>query len=507
MELDISKTDLVLGIVGTGLMGRGIAQIAAQGGINVFLFDAREGATAEAIKFIGETLTRLVEKGKLGTAEAKESIERISAVKSLEELADCNIVVEAIVENLDMKRQLFQILEGVVANNCILASNTSSLSVTAIAAGCQIPGRVAGLHFFSPVPLMKIVEVIDGLLTKSWVSEALTGLAHRMGHTPVRAKDTPGFIVNHAGRGFGTEALRILGEGITDFYEIDRILKDAGKFRMGPFELMDMTGLDVSHPVIESIYDQYYQEPRFRPSPITRQMLMAGTLGRKTGQGFYHYRNGTAEQMPNQPIPGARPVSVWVSRSHPEANSLVTELVRKLGGTLDLKEQPSPEALCIVTPLGTDATTSALLEGLDPTRTLALDTLFDLSRRRTLMATPVTRSEIREAGHGLFGADGVPVSLINDSAGFVAQRVVALIVNIGCDIAQQRIATPRDIDLAVTLGLGYPNGPLGMGDALGPLRILTILNAMSEFYGDPRYRPSPWLTRRAKLGISLLTPE
>ncbi len=505
--LDISRTDLTLGIVGTGLMGRGIAQIAAQGGVSVLLFDAREGATAEAIIFIRETLARLVEKGKLNAAKAEESIGRIRATENLEGMADCHIVVEAIVENLDVKRQLFQELEGVVADSCLLASNTSSLSITAIAAGCRLPGRVAGFHFFSPVPLMKIVEVIDGLLTESWVGEALTGLAHRMGHTPVRAKDTPGFIVNHAGRGFGTEALRILGEGITEFHEVDLILKEAGKFRMGPFELMDMTGLDVSHPVIESIYDQYYQEPRFRPSPITRQMLMAGTLGRKTGHGFYHYRNGVAEQIPTKSLPDARPLRVWISRSHPETHSQVTELVRNLGGTLDLEEQPSPDALCIVTPLGADATTTALLEGLDPTRTLALDTLFDLSRRRTLMTTPVTRSEIREAGHGLFGADGVPVSLINDSAGFVAQRVVALIVNIGCDIAQQRIATPEDIDLAVTLGLGYPHGPLGMGDALGPLRILAILNSMSEFYGDPRYRPSPWLTRRAKLGISLLIPE
>ncbi|HXE96362.1 MAG TPA: 3-hydroxyacyl-CoA dehydrogenase family protein, partial [Dongiaceae bacterium] len=355
--------------------------------------------------------------------------------------------------------------------------------------------------------LMKIVEVIDGLLTEGWVGEALTALARRMGHTPVRAKDTPGFIVNHAGRGFGTEALRILGEGITEFYEIDRILREAGGFRMGPFELMDMTGLDVSHPVIESIYDQYYQEPRFRPSPITRQMLMAGTLGRKSGRGFYRYANGTAEPMPVIPLPEARPAGVWVSRAKPEAHNLVAELVARLGGNLDQGDKPRPDSLCIVTPLGGDATTTALAEGLDPQRTMGFDTLFDPSRRRTLMSTPLTREDVKEAALGLFGSDGVPVSSINDSAGFVAQRVVALIVNIGCDIAQQRIATPQDIDHAVTLGLGYPKGPLAMGDALGAGRILTILTNMFEFYGDPRYRPSPWLKRRALLGVSLLTPE
>jgi 3-hydroxybutyryl-CoA dehydrogenase len=186
---------------------------------------------------------------------------------------------------------------------------------------------------------------------------------------------------------------------------------------------------------------------------------------------------------------------------------MMVELITKLGGNLDLGEKPRPDSLCVVTPLGGDATTTALAEGLDPQRTVAFDTLFDPSRRRTLMNTPVTRAEAKEAALGLFGSDGVPVSLINDSAGFVAQRVVALIVNIGCDIAQQRIATPQDIDHAVTLGLGYPLGPLAMGDALGAERILTILTNMLEFYGDPRYRPSPWLKRRALLGVSLLTQE
>lgn len=507
MAVDVTRTDLTIGIVGTGLMGRGIAQIAAQGGVNVLLFDAREGAAAEAMSSIRDILVRQLEKGKLKAADVEAAVGRIRVLDSLAGMAPCHLVIEAIVENLEVKRQMFQALEGTVSDGCLLATNTSSLSVTAIAAGCRLPGRIGGFHFFSPVPLMKIVEVIDGLLTEGWVGEALTALAKRMGHTPVRAKDTPGFIVNHAGRGFGTEALRILGEGIAEFYEVDRIMREAGRFRMGPFELLDMTGLDVSHPVIESIYDQYYQEPRFRPSPITRQMLMAGTLGRKTSRGFYRYTDGIAEQMPVKPLPAARPERVWVSRTDPGVHSLVVELVAKLGGTLDLGEKPSPDALCIVMPLGEDATTTALAEGLDPTRTVALDTLFELSRRRTIMTTPVTLPEVRDAAHGLFGGDGVPVSVINDSAGFVAQRVVALIVNIGCDIAQQRIATPQDIDHAVTLGLGYPQGPLAMGDTLGAMRILTILNNMFSFYCDPRYRPSPWLTRRARLGVSLLTPE
>ena len=277
-----------VGIVGAGLMGRGIAQVAAQAGFDVILYDEKPGAAADAPGSIGSALAKLVDKGKLSPAAAESAVARIHAAADLGALAGERLVIEAIVERLDAKQALFRQLEGIVDEQCILASNTSSLSVTAIAAACTHPERVAGLHFFSPVPLMKVVEVIAGLLTAPQVIEDLQGFVARLGHTPVRAKDTPGFIVNHAGRGFGTEALRILGEGIADHATIDRILRAAG-FRMGPFELFDLTGLDVSHPVMESIYHQYYEEPRFRPSPVTAQRLAAGVLGRKSGRGFYDY--------------------------------------------------------------------------------------------------------------------------------------------------------------------------------------------------------------------------
>lgn len=507
MAINCNRTDLTLGIVGTGLMGQGIAQIAAQAGVQVFLFDAREGGAKQARAAIQKVLSRLVEKGKISDTAATETLGRLQVLGSMEELSSCHLVVEAIFENLDIKRQLMQSLEEIVSDDCLLATNTSSLSVTSIAAGCRLPGRIGGFHFFSPVPLMKIVEVINGIMTEDWVGTALTDLANRMGHKPVQAKDTPGFIVNHAGRGFGTEALRILDEGIADFSVIDSILREAAGFRMGPFQLLDLVGLDVSHPVIESIYDQYYQEPRFRPSGVTRQRLTAGLLGRKSGQGFYDYRNNVPEAVATASASDARPARVWISQGNQEACLAVSELVVALGGVLDTGDKPSADALCIVTPLGKDATTTALDENLDPSRTIAIDTLFGLEKHRTLMTTPVTTAAMCDAAHGLFASDGTPASVINDSAGFVAQRVVALIVNISCDIAQQRIASPQDIDLGVTLGLGYPQGPLAWGDSLGAERILTILDEMSTFYGDPRYRPSPWLKRRAKLGISLQTVE
>ncbi|MDP2826268.1 MAG: 3-hydroxyacyl-CoA dehydrogenase, partial [Sulfuritalea sp.] len=500
MPVDIQSPALCLGIVGTGAMGRGIAQIAAQAGIRVLLFDALHGAAAGARETVIGTLGKLADKGKISAAALAAASAKLEVVPRLEGLASAQIVVEAVVENLDVKQKLFQHLEDIVAADCILATNTSSLSVTSIAAACKRPERVGGFHFFNPVPLMKIVEVIDGLLTAPWVSAALLALGRRMGHTAVRAKDTPGFIVNHAGRGFVTEALRILGEDIAEFHDVDRIMREAAGFRMGPFELMDLTGLDVSQPVMESIYHQYYEEARYRPSPLAAQRLAGGLLGRKTGRGFYRYSNGAAEALPVAAVPSAKAARVWVSQTHPEWAEVLRGIAIAAGIDVETDYTPSPEALCIVTPLGTDVTTSCVGQGLDPRHTVGIDCLFGLATgktRRTLMTTPLTTPAMRDAAHALFAADGTAVSVIRDSAGFVAQRIVACIVNIGCDIAQQRVASPADIDRAVTLGLGYPKGPLAFGDALGAKNVLGTLEAMQDFYGDPRYRPSPWLKRRA----------
>jgi 3-hydroxybutyryl-CoA dehydrogenase len=505
--MQASSRSEVLGIVGAGLMGRGIAQIAAQAGFEVRLLDAKPGAAADAKRGIADTLSSLAAKGKIAAASGQHAVARIMLPAALADLSGCNTVIEAIVEKLEAKQALFATLESVVGDDCILATNTSSLSVTAIASACANPARVAGLHFFSPVPLMKVVEVIAGLRTAPQVLSRLLELAAALGHTPVRAKDTPGFIVNHAGRGYGTEALRIAGEGIADYATIDRILKLAAGFRMGPFELFDLTGLDVSHPAMESIYHQFYEEPRFRPSPLTAQRLAAGVLGRKSGRGFYDYP--AAEQsVPKVSTPQASPARlVWISGRRTEAHAHVAERLSALGARLDAGATPHPDALCLVLPLGCDATTAALDEELDPTRTIALDTLLEFTRHRTLMTTPLTDPVRREAARMLFAADGASVDVIHDSPGFVVQRVLAHIVNIACDIAQQCIASPADIDLAVKLGLAYPQGPLAWGDAVGPLRVLQILQELYRAYGDPRYRPSIWLSRRARLGVSLLTPD
>ena len=505
---EATSPELVIGIVGCGVMGRGIAQIAVLAGATVRLNDTRAEAAHAAKEALAGTFNMLVEKGKLQRAAADRTIARLHSGADLTELADCHLVIEAIIERLDAKKELFGALEDIVGADAILATNTSSLSVTSIAAGLKRPRQLVGFHFFNPVPLMKIVEAIGGLMTAPEIVDYMLALGRHWGHTAVRAKDTPGFIVNHAGRGFGTEGMRILAEDITDIATLDRILRDGPGFKLGPCELMDLTGLDVSHPVMESIYHQYYEEPRFRPQPLTRQMLDAGAVGRKVGHGFYRYSADGKKEVPAEPAPSSTlPASVWLSPARPDLAARIAPFLKAAGVAIESSERPSEQALCIVTPLGDDATRCCVEQGLDARRTVAVETLFDLSRRRVLMTTPATDPAYAEMARGLLGADGAAVSLVRDSSGLVSQRVVAHIINIAAEIAQLGIAEPADIDRAVTLGLGYPRGPLAWGDELGPRTVLTILDKLLQETGDPRYRPSQWLRRRAELGLSLLHKE
>jgi 3-hydroxybutyryl-CoA dehydrogenase len=504
MSLDIKKQDLKVGVIGTGTMGRGIAQVTAQAGIEVRMFDSKPGAVDAARKSISDALTKLVAKGSFTQERHDATMNNLKPAEGLDAMRDCDVVVEAIIEKLDAKIALFRELEGIVRDDAILATNTSSLSVTAIAAGCKHPGRVGGWHAFNPVPLMKLIEVVEGALTEPRVTQALLELARRVGHTAVLAKDMPGFIVNHAGRGIGSEGFRLLSEGVAPIHQIDRILREVAGFRMGPFELGDLIGVDVGLSVAESIYNQFYQEPRFRITPFMAQRVAAGLLGRKVKRGYYDYAEGSAAPIADDPVPAAAKMPVWVSDADPELAERVRTVLGNEGAQVEGGSRPSADALIVVTPVSKDTTSTCVEQGLDARRTVAVEALFPMNKRRTVMCSPATLPEYRDAAHALFAAGGVPVSMIRDSPGFVASRIVAHIISISCEIAQQRIASPKDIDLAVNLGLNYPSGPLAMGDALGAKRILAILDELHGFYGDPRYRPSAWLRRRAMLGLSLL---
>lgn len=497
-----------IGIVGAGAMGRGIAQVAAEAGLNVWMHDQQAEAIEAAITSIVAHWHRQQEKGRLSNEEVEHLSRRLSGAATLDMLAPCELIVEAVIENLEVKRALMTAL-GQLCPKAVLATNTSSLSVTAIARGLPRESAIIGFHFFNPVPLMRVVEVIPGFNTDPAIAPSLCELAKTMGHVPVLAQDTPGFIVNHAGRGYGTEALRIKSEQVADFVTIDRILRDQAGFKLGPFELMDLTGLDVSHPVMESIYHQFYEEARYRPSVITAQRLTAGALGRKTGRGFYNYINNQAAVAMEPSTPGVQELPpVWVS---PKAARRVElyQLLKNLGAQIETAATPSGRALILVAPLGLDVTTIAAVEQLDPGRTLGIDMLLDdqTTRRRVLATNPATRPDMRDAAWALFASDGKPVSVVRDSGGFVTQRVLAHIVNIAADMCQQGICSPADLDIAVKLGLGYPMGPLAWGDHIGPANVLEVLFNMQTVYGDTRYRPSPWLRRRGALGISLRQEE
>lgn len=497
-----------IGVIGAGAMGRGIAQLFATSGQQVLLFDTRSEAIDDALAFNRNLLERNLAKGKLSQTDFDATVARMHKADSLEALKDCDLVIEAIVELLEVKQSLFRELEAIVSADCLLATNTSSLSVTGIAAGCQRPERVAGFHFFNPVPLMKIVEVVRGSRTEQRYIDGLVQLAEQAGHFAVITPDTPGFLVNHAGRAFGTEALRMLSEGVATAQQIDRILRDGPGFRMGPFELFDLTGLDVSHAVMESVYEQFYHDPRYTPSFIAAQRVAAGLLGRKTGQGFYRYEDG---QKIEQPEPAAEPVLInrpfWLDSQDAELRSNVSAALAAAGAKLEDGNQPSDTAICLVTPLGEDCTNLVSRQALPAARSVALDCFANWDKRRVLMRNPASAADIVAQARQALGADGVPVEVINDSPGFVIQRLIASVVNLGCEIVQKGITSPDSIDRAIQLALGYPKGPLAFGEHYGKGRILAVLNNLQAVYAEPRYRPSPWLRRRVQLDLPLTTPD
>lgn len=294
MPFDANAADVTIAVVGTGTMGRGIVQVSAQGGMRVIAYDEKPGAAEAAKDTIAKTLDGLVQKGRLPEGEAKAAIERIVVAKVLGEVGKANVVIEAILEQLEAKQALFARIEEFVGPDAILASNTSSIPITAIAARCKRPERVGGMHFFNPVPLMRLVEVIPGLKTAPWVTDAMMALGRRMTREPVLCTDSPAFLVNHVGRGFVPESQRILTENIASAAEIDRILTGAPGFKMGPFTLADMVGIDVQHSVMESIFAQFYGEPAFAPMNLSALRVAGRLYGRKTGAGWFAYYNGQA---------------------------------------------------------------------------------------------------------------------------------------------------------------------------------------------------------------------
>lgn len=493
-------------IVGAGVMGRGIAQWAAAAGHTVELCDVRKEAVPEAVGFIEDMIERAVRKQRITSEAASAALGRIVPLGSPAEPGDeVELVIEAILENVSAKTELFRQLESVLPDRTVFATNTSSLSVTQIGAGLSDPSRLAGLHFFNPVPLMKIVEVVPGTLTRADIPPALAALVRETGHAAVVVADTPGFLINHAGRGLVTEAFALLEESVADVTGIDRIARDVLGLRLGPFELMDLTGLDVTAAVIDSIWQGFRHSDRLRPSYLAPNRVAAGLHGRKTGRGFYSYDPDQPVAAPDPPADGDAGRPVHVPGAGPDADALREALTRS--GSL-LEAAPSEQAVVLVPTWGTTVAETVAGEGLPATRTLGVDPLSLATPRRVLAITPATDPVAARDARAVLAGGGAAagphaVSVIRDTPGSVAQRLLASIVSVAASIAERSIADPHDIDVAVTAGLGYPTGPLAWGERIGADRVLDLQTALHRVTGDPRYRPTRWVTERAQLGLPL----
>ncbi|MBM3509605.1 MAG: 3-hydroxyacyl-CoA dehydrogenase [Alphaproteobacteria bacterium] len=503
MAIEANRSDLKIGVIGVGAMGRGIAQVAAAGGLATVMFDTKAGAAEEARAFIAKMLDRQVEKNSLSAADADAAKSRLTVAATLADLAGCHVVIEAIVENLEVKRALLRELEGIVTDDAILASNTSSIRIAAIAAACRNKSRVAGLHFFNPVPLMKLVEVVAAPDTDPAVTRALVTVGERMTRTPVVVQDGPGFLVNLGGRAFYTEGLRIVHERIATPAQVDAIMRDAGGFRMGPFELMDLTGIDVNFPASTIIYNGYFQDRRLATSPLHESLLASGRFGRKTKSGYYRYdENGNKLDAGADAATEARPIE-RVALAEPHF-PLVAFLQRS---GVEIAQGDNSQDPIVAAPIGEDCTAVAARTGADYRRLIAIDLAGgDVRKRVTVMTAPGADLGLRDRVIARIATTGAAVTAIADSPGFVAQRIRAAVANLGCEMAQIGIAAPADIDLAMRLGLNYPLGPLEIADAMGPKTVLAILERLQAITGDDRYRPSQWLRRRALLGLAARHP-
>jgi 3-hydroxybutyryl-CoA dehydrogenase len=512
----------VVAVIGSGAMGSGIAQVAAAAGHTVKLYDTRAEAVRKAIADIAKVYLKLVEKERMTAADAQAATARLQAAEGLAGVAGAALVVEAIVENLDVKRSLFADLEGIVGDECILATNTSSISVTAIAAKLRRPQRLVGMHFFNPVPLMALVEVISGLATEPAVAETVSDTAVAWGKNPVYAKSTPGFIVNRVARPYYAEGLRLLNEQAADAATIDAVMREAGGFRMGPFELMDLIGHDVNYSVTQSVFNAYYNDPRFTPSVIQQELVNAGFLGRKSGRGFYAYGDGAAVPPAQSEAAQAKPeyVSYSVEPGVSGASVVTDALLARLqerGIAVTLRKASEGHghaagALAEHAPaFHCNGAAVYLTDGRSATRraadnshpdTVVFDLALDYGKatRIAIAAADQCSASAYNAVVGLFQAAGFVVTKLDDVPGLAVMRTVAMLANEAADAVNQGVCSAQGADIAMQKGVNYPRGPLAWADAVGVERIATVLNNLAAAYGEDRYRVSPLLRRKQASG-------
>lgn len=498
----------LIGVVGSGTMGAGIAQVAAVAGYSVKLYDTTPEAVTKAVNSIRQNISKLVEKNRITRDEAEAVTARLLPASILNELADAQLVVEAVVENLDIKRRVFADLEGIVACDCILATNTSSFSVTAIAAGLKVPQRVVGMHFFNPVPIMQLVEVISGLVTDPALIDVVCSTAAVWGKSPVHVISSPGFIVNRVARPYYSEALRLLNERAATAATLDAVMRESGGFRMGPFELMDLIGLDVNFAVTQSMYEAFFGEPRYRPSLIQQEMVRAGFLGRKSGRGFYKYGEQIAAVVHTELV-APRPKEVTLTASTRLGDALTLRLANS-GIGVSHPSAPWPYGCILrledaVVYLTDGRTATQLAHQNRIPSTVLVDLAFDYKKAdRVALTKADSCSEVAYRSIvGLFQAAGYRVSRLDDVAGMAVMRTVAMLANEAADVVNQGVCTAEAVDTAMQMGVNYPLGPLAWADLIGAENVHAVLENLAAHYGEDRYRISPMIRRKVWNGARL----
>jgi 3-hydroxybutyryl-CoA dehydrogenase len=531
----------VVGVLGAGTMGAGIAQLAARAGARTLLHDPVAEALTRGVEKINDGLGKEAAKGRISEDQARAAVARVEPAADLAQLAPCELVIEAAPESLELKHELYRRLSEIVDERCVLASNTSSLLVTAIAPAASHPERVVGMHFFNPAPVMRLLEVVAGEQSSGRALALADATGRAMRKTVIRASDGPGFLVNRSNRPFGLEALRLLQERIADVETIDRICRMQGGFRMGPFELMDLVGVDVGFEISKSFYEQSFGEPRWRPSPIAARYVAAGLHGRKSGRGYYSYDSPgerSAEGPAHRPadpepptterpaagegvvvIAGTGVIAEELRHEAAQAGYEVRSPHDPTGGVLPAlivecdRMPPAPavgdrvSAVHAETPKQGGAhlvlCQAGSLGALDPDGSaVGFHVLAPLEQAglveltRTDSSSPVAAARAER----FFAALGKHVTWVGDAPGLVLGRIVCQVINECAFSLGEGVGSAQDIDTGMVLGLSYPLGPLKWADELGLDHVLTVLDALHAEYREERYRPAPALRQLVQAG-------
>lgn len=535
----VGRPASVIGVLGAGTMGNGIAQLAARSGARTLLYDPFPEALARGIQSAEEGLRKEMVKGKLSEEDAAAASERLQPIEDMAALADCELVIEAAPERLELKHEMYGKLSEIVSEQCVIATNTSSLLVTAIATGATHPERVVGMHFFNPAPLMRLLEVVAGVESSQQALALAVATGEAMGKTVIVAKDGPGFIVNRCNRPFGLEALRLLQERAADLETIDRICRMEGGFRMGPFELMDLVGVDTGFEISRSFYEQSFGEPRWRPSMIAARYVAAGLHGRKSGRGYYDYSGVSSAHRAPDPEPlqagapghdgegvvviaGARVLAEELRAAAEQAGYEVRSPHAPKGGVLpslvlDCEASPvsqsgasapegQPDRRGLPHPQGGARVllcAQGSLAALDPGGSaVGFHVVGPLKHAGLVELTRSESSSPVAAGRAerFFAALGKHVVWVGDAPGLVLGRIVCQLINESAFALGDGVGDARDIDTGMVLGLSHPRGPLEWADAIGLDHVLTVLGALCDEYREERYRPAPELRRLVAAG-------